>query len=119
MSWLKEPATFIFLTVIILDLMAYGETPHYLIDLDLDLISDLSLWDEDYKTLNPGNAVAFTSYVLDLNIILFSCLNRGRRVHGGLALFTSIQNQHHPLEDRKFRPCGLLQSAALPYRSGS
>jgi hypothetical protein len=76
--------------------MAYGETPHHLIDLDLDLISDLCFWDEDNKTLNPGNAIAFTGYVLNLDIVLFSCLDWGRLVHGGLALFTPIQNQHLP-----------------------
>ena len=52
--------------------MSNGETPHYLIDLDLDLISDVGIGNEYHKSFNSGNAVAFAGNVFNFNIILFS-----------------------------------------------
>ena len=54
--------------------MSYGETPHYLVDLDLDLISDVGIGNEYHKSFNSGNAVAFAGNVFNFNIILFSNL---------------------------------------------
>ena len=93
MFWFFEPVTF---QLMISDLVAYGEAPHYLIDLDLDLVADLSICDEDHKTLDPGNAIALTSDVLDLDVVLFSDLDRGRLANRGLAFFTHEQNLHLP-----------------------
>jgi hypothetical protein len=52
--------------------MSDGETPHYLVDLDLDLISDNGIGNEYHKSFNSGNAVAFAGNVFNFNIILFS-----------------------------------------------
>jgi hypothetical protein len=73
--------------------MTDGETPHYLVDLDLDLIPDLRLPHEDHKSLNSGNAVAFAGDVLDLDVVLFSNFNRSSwsgSAHGR-SFFTSKQ----------------------------
>ncbi len=56
--------------------MTDSETPHYLVDLDLDLVTHLRLGHKDHKSLNSGNAVAFASNVLNLDIVLFSNFNR-------------------------------------------
>ena len=52
--------------------MSYGKTPHYLVDLDLDIISDLGVGNKYHKSFNSGNAVAFAGNVFNFNIILFS-----------------------------------------------
>jgi hypothetical protein len=54
------------------NLAANSETPHHLFDLNLDLISDLRVRHKDYKSLDSGNAIAFTSNVLNLDIVLLS-----------------------------------------------
>lgn len=54
--------------------MSDCKTPHHLIDLDLDRISDFCIGHEDDKTLNPGNAIALASSILDLDIVFFSNL---------------------------------------------
>ena len=52
--------------------MADGEAPHYLIDLDLDCIAYFGIGNKDHKTFHAGNAVAFPSNVLNIDIVLFS-----------------------------------------------
>ena len=70
-----------FVNTTILDFMTDGETPHYLVDLDLDRVSDLCISNKDHKSFNSGNAVAFTSNVLNIDVVLFSGLYRSRSAH--------------------------------------
>ncbi len=70
----------------VLDFVSDGETSHHLVDLDLDLVTHLRIWYKDHKSFNPGNAVAFASNVLNLDIVFFSDLYRGRSAHGGSTL---------------------------------
>jgi hypothetical protein len=116
-SWFREPATK-HENLKILYLAAYGEALLYLVNLYLDLISHLGFRYEDYKPFNSGNAIAFTSNVLDFDIVLFADFNRGGLSHRGLARFKS-HNNHLPYEERKFRPYGLLRSVARLYQPGS
>jgi len=52
--------------------MSDGETPHYLVDLDPDLISDLCVGNEDHKSFHTGNTITFAGNVFNFNIVLFS-----------------------------------------------
>lgn len=50
--------------------MANGEAAHHTVNLNLDLVTDLGTWYEDYEAFNPCNAVSFTSNIFNLHIIL-------------------------------------------------
>jgi hypothetical protein len=70
-----------FTKIAILDFMTDGETPHYFIDLNLDLVSDFCISNKDHKSFNSGNSVAFASNVLNIDVVLFSGLYRSRSAH--------------------------------------
>ena len=52
--------------------MTDGKAPHYLIDLDLDRVAYFGIGNKDHKSFYLGNAIAFPSNVLNINIVLFS-----------------------------------------------
>jgi hypothetical protein len=78
--------------------MADGKASHYLIDLDLDCVAYLGIGYEDHKTFQSGNAVAFSGNVLNIDIVLFSDLYRGRSAHGGSICIVICQNTSPSLE---------------------
>ena len=81
-----------------LDLMADGEAPHNLVDLDFGLVANFGVGYEDHKSLNSGYAVALSGNVLYLDIILFSDLYRSWCAHRGPVCIEICHNTSPSLE---------------------
>ena len=61
----------------ILNFMTDGETPHYFINLDFDCVSNFCVSNEDHKSFDSGNAIAFASNVFNIDVVLFSGFHWG------------------------------------------
>jgi len=81
--------------------VTYGKASHYLLDLDLDSVAYLGIGHEDHKSFYSGNAVAFSGNVLNINIVLFSDLYRGRSAHGGSICVIICQNTSPSLKSNQ------------------
>jgi len=66
----------------------------YVIDVDLDLVSDLGSGDENHKSLNSSDAIALLGDVLYLDVVLFSSLDRC--FSGVGVIITGKQKLHLP-----------------------
>jgi len=76
------------------NLVPDGKAAHNAVDLDLDLFPNLGPRYEDNETLNPGDAVPFTSDIFDLHIIFSTDGHRGsgsRTMHRRRTFLTSEQ----------------------------
>jgi len=74
--------------------MADGKSPHHLIDLDPGVVAYFGVGHEDHKSLHPGNAVAFASNVLNMDIILSPNLYWGWCAQRGPICIITCQLHH-------------------------
>jgi len=94
-----------------LNLMTDSKTSHYLVDLDLSRVADLGIRHEDYKSLYPGNAIAFPGNVLNADLILFSNLYRSSLCKSARGRFFLASKQSFTILAKainKPSPSGLL-----------